>query len=42
MARGECLKWVMLLGRSWTTVLTELVLLMEGHKLIVVRSEGMT
>jgi hypothetical protein len=37
MARGECFKWIVVLYRSWSTVLRNVVLMMEGSKLIVVR-----
>jgi hypothetical protein len=40
MARGECFKWIVVLYRSWSTVLRNVVLVMEGSKLVVVRSES--
>lgn len=37
MARGECLEWIVLY-RSWSTEVRELLMLMIGRK--TVRSEG--
>jgi hypothetical protein len=41
MVMGECPKWVVVLYHSRSTVLRNLVLMMEGRKPVVVRSEGM-
>jgi len=37
MARGECPKWIVLY-RGWSTVLRELVMLVEDRKTVVVGS----
>ena len=39
MMRGECLEWVVVMYRSWSTVPKNLVR-MEGSKPVVVRIEG--
>ena len=42
MVRGECLKWVVVMYRSWSTVLGNVVLMLERRKPAMVRIEGVT
>lgn len=42
MVRGECLKWVVVLDRSCSTVMRNVVLMLEGPKPAMVRIEGVT